>query len=384
MNSRESVLAALNHEEPDRVPIDLGGNQTGIHKNAYRDLLDQLGMDDDTEIMDPVQQLAEPSEEVLERFEVDTRYVAPGPPDDWDGGVEENERDGRRWYDLVDEFGVRWSMPADNPLYMDISDSPLAEADVQAVKDYPFPDGSDPTRFEGVAEDARRVKEDGPYAVATATGGVIYETCWYLRGLEQWYCDMVMNQEFCAELMDRLLGFWLDWYEGFLDEAGDELDIIMMGDDLAGQDGPLFRPSLYREMVKPRHKRLVQFVRERTDAAIWYHTCGACQEFIPDLVDNGVDVLNPVQVGAKDMDPHELKDEFGDRIVFWGGAIDAQHVLPSASPQKVREHVRHNVEAFKPGGGFVFNNVHNIQGRVPPENIVALFEAGLEYGSYGE
>ena len=124
-------------------------------------------------------------------------------------------------------------------------------------------------------------------------------------------------------------------------------------------------------------------MRERTDAKIWYHTCGACREFIPDLLDNGVDVLNPVQVGAKDMEPSELKDVFGDRIVFWGGAIDAQHVLPSASPEEVREHVRSNVRAFKPGGGFVFNNVHNIQGRVPAENIVALFDAALEFGAYG-
>ena len=203
-----------------------------------------------------------------------------------------------------------------------------------------------------------------------------------MRGLEQWYCDLVANPDFCTTLMDRLLGFWLDWFEGFLGEAGGELDVVMMGDDLAGQDGPLFRPSLYREMVKPRHKRLMKFVRERTDAKIWYHTCGACREFIGDLVDIGVDVLNPVQVGASGMDPAELQQEFGDRIAFWGGAIDAQHVLPNADPDEVRSHVRHNVEALKPGGGYVFNNVHNIQGGVPPENIVALFDAALEHGSY--
>jgi len=128
---------------------------------------------------------------------------------------------------------------------------------------------------------------------------------------------------------------------------------------------------------------LVQYIRSRTKAKIWYHTCGACTEYIPDLLDNGIDALNPVQISATGMEPKELKQRFGEKLTFWGGAIDAQHVLPSATPETIREHVRRNLEELKPGGGYVFNNVHNIQAGVPPENIVAMFDAAYEFGFYG-
>jgi uroporphyrinogen decarboxylase len=156
----------------------------------------------------------------------------------------------------------------------------------------------------------------------------------------------------------------------------------MIGDDLAGQDGPLFAPRIYRSIIKPRQKRLVQYIKSRTKAKIWYHSCGSVIEYIPDLLDNGIDVLNPVQVSARGMDPGRLKAAYGDRLVFWGGGIDSQHVLPRATPDEVRKHVRRNVEALKGGGGYVFNNVHNIQADVPPENVLAMFDAALEFGSY--
>jgi uroporphyrinogen decarboxylase len=156
----------------------------------------------------------------------------------------------------------------------------------------------------------------------------------------------------------------------------------MIGDDLAGQDGPLFPPALYRSIVKPRQKRLVQYIKSRSKAKIWYHSCGSVIEYIPDLLDNGIDILNPVQVSARGMDPRWLKATYGDRLVFWGGGIDSQHILPRATPDVVRQHVRRNVEAFKPGGGYIFNNVHNIQADVPPENVLAMFDAALEFGRY--
>ena len=226
------------------------------------------------------------------------------------------------------------------------------------------------------------LRKETPYAVVSGISGVVYEICWYLRGLEQWLMDLLTEPEFCAALLDQTLKFWLDWFRVFLDEVGDVVDVIMIGDDLAGQTGPLFRPEIYRTLVKPRQKQLVQYIRSRTQAKIWYHTCGACTRYIPDLLDNGIDILNPVQVSAEGMDPAQLKARFGDRLVFWGGAIDAQHVLPSASPETVREHVRRNLAAWKPNGGYVFNNVHNIQGGVPPENIVAFYDAAYEFGFY--
>jgi len=381
MTSRERVLKALNHEKPDRVPIDLGGNQTGIHRVAYRELLDHLGIRDEVAIMDPVQQLARPCEAVLERLHVDTRYITAGAASDWTGGIVEAERDGRRWHDLTDEFGVRWSMSADDGLYMDITLHPLADATVEDVKRYPFPKGDDAGRFEGLRERALEIRDQTPYALVSGISGVVYEICWYMRGLEQWYCDMLTQPELCEALIDRTLAFWLDWFRVFLDEVGDLVDVIMIGDDLAGQSGPLFNPELYRSIVKPRHGKLVRYIRSRTDAKIWYHTCGSCREYIPDLLDNGIDILNPVQISASNMDPADLKAAFGKDLVFWGGAIDSQHVLPSASPEEVAEHVRRNLEIWAPGGGYVFNNVHNIQAGVPPENVVAMYDAAREFGS---
>ncbi len=382
LTSRQRVMKALNHEEPDRIPIDLGGNQTGIHKIAYQALLKTLGLDDEVTIMDAVQQLARPCEAVLERFHVDTRYIAAKAADGFKGEIVQNRRDGRLWHDLTDEFGVVWSMPDDHQYYMDISHNPLADATIRDVAEYPFPKGNDPSRFEGLRQRAMLLKKETPFAVVSGISGVVYEICWYMRGLERWFMDMLSQPEFCEALLDQTLKFWMDWFQGFLGEVGDLVDVIMIGDDLAGQTGPLFRPDFYRRVVKPRQKRLVQYIRSRTKAKIWYHTCGACMTYLPDLMDNGIDIINPVQISAKNMSPLELKTKFGGRLVFWGGAIDAQHVLPSATPDVVREHVRRNLEIWKPGGGYVFNNVHNIQADVPAENIVAFYEAAYEYGFY--
>jgi uroporphyrinogen decarboxylase len=417
LTSRERVLKALNHQIADRVPIDLGGFQTGIHKRAYTELLNFLniqpvrcrssarsrqeqdelshGLKDEITILDPVQQLAKPCEEVLERFRVDIRYICAHGPDSFNGGIEINTRNGKLWHDLKDEFGVVWSMPnqgealnrikpdfVGQQLYMDISHHPLANAAIKDLDDYPFPNGGDPTRFTGVGEKALQMRKETPYAISTGIGGVVYETCWYMRGLERWYMDMVENPAFCEALLDRILKFWLDYYNGFMAEVGDIIDVVMIGDDLAGQNGPLFSPDFYRKIVKPRQKKLVQHIKSLTKAKIWYHTCGSCVEYIPDLIDNGIDILNPVQIGLVNMEPKKLKEKFGKKLVFWGGAIDAQHVLPFAKPSEVREHVRRNIEIFKPGGGYVFNNVHNIQIGVPPENIVALFDAAYDFGFY--
>ena len=322
-----------------------------------------------------------PARPCSQRFHVDTRYIAAGAASDFAGDCPA-QRDGRLWHDLTDEFGVTWSMPDDRPYYMDLSYHPLAEATLADVRDYRFPQGDDPGRFAGLRQRAMALRKDTPYAVVSGICGVIYETCWYLRGLEQWYIDMVTQPEFCEALLDRVLKFWMDWFRVFLDEVGDLVDVIMIGDDLAGQTGPLFRPDFYRRIVKPRQKQMVQYVRSRTPAKIWYHTCGSCIEYIPDLLGQRHRRAESRASQRRGMDPAMFKARFGKRLVFWGGAIDAQHVLPTASPDVVRAHVRRNLDAFKPGGGYVFNNVHNIQAGVPPENIVALYEAAYEFGFY--
>jgi len=382
MTPRNRLLTALDHREPDRVPIDLGGNQTGIHKFAYQRLLERLGLEEEVVIMDLVQQLAKPSEAVLQRLHVDTRYFWAKGPASFKGGVVRCQREGRTWHDFTDEFGVTWSMPDEHPYYFDISHSPLAGLTLEQIMAYPFPKGDDPSRFQGLRDRALALKRETPYAVVSGISGVVYEICWYLRGLENLFTDMIEQPAVLEAIIDRTLKFWLDWFRLFLDEVGDVVDVVMIGDDLAGQNGPLFSPRIYRTIVKPRQKRLVQYIKSRTKARIWYHSCGSVVEYIPDLLDNGIDILNPVQVSAKDMAPAKLKAAFGDRLTFWGGAIDTQHVLPRATPREVREHVRRNVEAFKPGGGYVFNNVHNIQADVPPENVLALFDAAIEFGGY--
>jgi uroporphyrinogen decarboxylase len=382
MTSRERVLTVLGHGIPDRVPIDLGGNQTGIHKNAYLRLTGHLGFPEEVRIMDSVQQLAQPSERVLERFHVDTRYIAAGPASTFKGDILKVEREGRVWHDLTDEFGVRWSMPDDQQLYMDITLHPLAAAAIEDVRHYPWPKGDDPSRFTGLRERALEIRNRTPYAVVGGIAGVIYEYGWYLRGLEQWFCDLVTNPDFCEAVLDRMLAYWLDWFRVFLDEVGDVVDVIMIGDDLAGQDGPLFNPALYRRLVQPRHRRLVQYIRSRTRAKIWYHTCGSCAPLIPDLIENGIDILNPVQTNAQRMDPVDLKRQFGCDLVFWGGGCDSQRVLPRGTTADVVADVRRSLAAFMPGGGYVFNGIHNIQADVPPENIVAMYDTAYEFGAY--
>jgi uroporphyrinogen decarboxylase len=382
LTSRDRVNRALCHEEPDRIPIDLGGFQTGIHKKAYRALLDHLGLQEEIQTLDPVQQLAIPSETILQKFHVDIRYVTAHGPDGFKGEIELNEREGRRWHDLKDEFGIVWSMSDDQLLYMDISHHPLAKASLKDVESYPFPNGGDPSRFTGVRDKALSMRRSTPYALSSGISGVTYEICWYLRGMEQWFADVLENREFCEALLDRTSHYWVEWMKGFLGEVGDLLDIIMIGDDLTGQDGPMFAPQFYREVVRPRQQKVIDTIKGRTKAKIWYHTCGDCSEYIPDLIEMGVDILNPVQINARGMDPNTLKLKYGKNLVFWGGGIDSQHLLPFASREEIRQEVKKNVGIFKPGGGYVFNNVHNIQPGVPPQNIVAMYEAAHEFGFY--
>ena len=381
MTSRERLLKAINHEVPDRVPIDLGGNQTGIHRFAYEALLKQLGIRDEVAVMDAVQQLAAVRGGVgaaarrhpLHRREGGGFFSGANRAHSATGGCGATCGTSSAWSGRCPRTArITWTFRI---IRWPARPWPTWPA-------IPFPRATIPAGSPACARGRFRLRKETPYAVASGISGVVYEICWYMRGLQQWFMDLATDPEFCGALLDQTLRFWLDWFRLFLDEVGDLVDVIMIGDDLAGQSGPLFRPETYRAVVKPRQKRLVQYIRSRTAAKIWYHTCGSCMAYIPDLLDNGVDILNPVQISAQGMDPAALKATFGDRLVFWGGGIDSQHVLPSATPEMVRQHVCRNMEAWKPGGGYVFNNVHNIQAGVPPENVVALFDAAYECGGY--
>ncbi len=331
MTSRERVLAALDHREPDRVPIDLGGNQTGIHKFAYEALIEHLGLDEEIEIMDAVQQLARPSEAVLERLRVDTRYIHAGAAADFDGTIVTAERDGRRWHDLTDEFGVRWSMPDDSPLYMDITHHPLADATIDDLADYPFPRGRRPGPVRraaraGAASSATR--RPTPWsAVSAAWSTRSAGTC---AGWSSGSCDMLEQPEFCEALLDRTLQVLAGLVRRFPERSRRR----------GRRDHDRRRPGRPERAAVPARTSTAAWSSRATSN--WCSTssraptrrsgttpAAPAASYIPDLLDNGIDALNPVQISAADMDPAQLKAEFGDRLVFWGGGIDAQHVLPA-------------------------------------------------------
>lgn len=381
MNSRERMTVALNHQQPDKVPLDLGGNQTGIHRAAYKKVLDFYGIEEDIQIMDVVQQLAAPSEKVLELFEIDTRYIRPGqfcsPPELTE------VRPG--FWGFKDGFGVIWAMPGKQPgegLYCDIIHHPLADMKYEDLDHYDWPDGKDFSPFKGLKEYAKKLHEETPYALVSGITGVVFEICWYMRGFERLYMDMLEQPRYVEKLLEHTLQFWKDFQEVFLGEVGEYLQVLDVGDDVGMQSGPLFSPKLYRNLIHPYQRELYNFVHQKTKAKLWYHSCGAVSGYIPDLIDSGIDILNPVQISAKGMDPRQLKEKFGGKIVFWGGGIDSQSVYSKGTPDDVRAQVKELMGIFKPNGGYVFNTVHNTQADVPVENIAALWDAAKEYRSY--
>jgi uroporphyrinogen decarboxylase len=201
-------------------------------------------------------------------------------------------------------------------------------------------------------------------------------------GLENFLMALVLEPQFAERMMDRITDIYIESCNNYLDELGNYLQVFIYYDDLCGQDGWLIRPDLYRKMIKPKQRRLVEAVKRKTDAKLFYHSCGASYDLIPDLIDIGFDIVNPVQVSARGMDTRRLKQDFGRDIVFWGGGVDTQRVLPFGKPAEVVEEVKRRIDDLAPGGGFVFAAIHNIQAFVPPENIVAAFDTALEYGRY--
>lgn len=375
MNSKERVLSALNFEEPDRVPIDLGGYVTGITKGAYRDLCDYLELDESLTTLDVVQQLTYPSEEVLEKLGVDTRYLFIT-----DGEKEEKKiQETPEGTFYTDGWGVKRKLSS-NELYFDIVESPLADMTTEELKDHPFPDPED--QREDIVRAVTKFREkygDKGYAVATQIFGTTFELSWYLRGFEQFLKDLYQDTEFVELLLDSLVDYWHGFFDILFEEADDLIDVVMMGDDLATQSKLLLNPGVYRDIVKPRQRKICSYLKNQ-GVSVFYHTCGAIKPLIPDLIDIGVDALNPVQVNATGMETDKLKEDFGDKIAFWGGGIDTQKVMPTGSVKEVREEVKHRVDDLAPGGGFVFNPVHNIQADVPPENILEAFTTAQKYG----
>ncbi len=382
MKPRERVLLALNHKEPDRIPIDLGATiVSSITKRSYTDLKNYLGMPlEEINMLDYIQQLPYVDEALMERFGVDFRMVQL-PAATAPGLVIFEEGD---YYAFIDRWGAKLHMPKDGGLYFDWVDFPFTETTMEALERYHWP-RPDPQEYNvQLRRQAQHLYENSDYALAGSAiiGGGIFEQPARVIGLENFLMALVLEPQFADRLMDRITDIYIESCSNYLDELGKYLHVFIYYDDLCGQDGWMIRPDLYRKMIKPKQQRLVEAVRRKTDAKLFYHSCGASYTLIPDLIDIGFDIINPVQVSARGMDTRRLKQDFGRDIVFWGGGVDTQRVLPFGKPAEVVDEVKRRIDDLAPGGGFVFAAVHNIQAFVPPENIVAAFDTALEYGKY--
>lgn len=374
MNHRERVLQAINHEEPDRVPIDIGGmRSTGIHSIAYWKLRDYLGWDTSSvKLFDVFQQLAQIDRDILEYFDagvipVIRLYPAYGISiDEWKAGelvdgtpalVPENFtpiKEGNT-YKVMNDAGQTLAQRSKNSLYYDSAGvyHPLSDAGtITDIRDgFPYEELST-EEAEYLRDTADNYRQETGYAVMSTFGGSLHEASQALRGYKQWYLDLAGNEKIVNELLDLLLEQYLNNLKTFIEIMGDRIDVVVFGgDDLGMQDGPQIAPESYRKYFKPRHKEMWDFVKKNTDWKIFLHSCGSIFKLLPDLIDAGVDIINPVHINAKDMKPKKLKEEFGDEVVFWGGGCDTQKVLPHGSVEDVREEVKKNIDIFAPGGG---------------------------------
>ncbi|NLG97804.1 MAG: methyltransferase [Chloroflexi bacterium] len=391
MNHRERVVAAIRHQPVDRMPVDLGGmRSTGIMAIAYHQLKQRLGITEgELRIFDATQQLAYVEAPIRERFGCDVVILDLGLLQGWrdytlpDGTPAkitakfQTEPDGEGGEFSLDDQGRRVGHRPKNSYYFDkYGPAPLAEAEtIEDLDRYPWRVYTD-EELEALRSEARRLYEETDYAILGSFGGAFLEGGQGLRGWDQFMMDLAGNRAFAEALLDRMLAHYLRNVELYLDAVGDYIQIIQMGGDMGTQNGPQIRPKMYYEIFQPREKELWGRIHSlKPEVSIFLHCCGGIYELIPGIIDAGCDILNPVQFSARGMDPERLKSEFGDRLCFWGGGCDTQTVLPFASPQEVYDHTRRQIEILKPGSGFVFTQVHNIQAGVPVENILAMYQA---------
>jgi uroporphyrinogen decarboxylase len=373
-------MQTLNHQEPDRIPIDLGGTiVSSIVKQSYIELKQYLGLPlESIKMLDYVQQLPYVDDRLLERFGVDFRMVQLPSATSLDVEIfEEGE-----YFAFIDRWGSKLHMPKNMGLYFDWVEFPIKDTTVTALDHYRWPEPDSVEVNQQLGMQAKKLYETTDYALvgSAVIGGGIFEQPARVMGLENFMMALVTEPTFADRLMGTITDIYIESCRRYLDQVGPYIQVFTFWDDLAGQNGWLINPEVYRKMIKPKQKRLVEEIKKKTDAKLFYHSCGATRGLIPDLIEIGFDILNPVQVSAKGMDTKELKRDFGKEIVFWGGGVDTQHVLPFGNLEQVSDEVKRRIDDLAPGGGFVFAAVHNIQAHVPPQNIVAAFDTALEYG----
>lgn len=372
MNRRENFFAVVNHQQPEWVPVDLGRHVGSIHRLSYLKLRDYLGdssLQNEDKILDRMVQNVIPDEKLLQKFNVDFRWLIPN----WVGVVDTSPTTYR------DMWGIDWDYMLDA---YSVSDSPLQEATIADLETFDWPDPHNPDMFAGLREQARYWYEQTDYVVvADSIKGGILTKAFQIRGYEQMFMDLINNVEFAEALMDKLLSLYQEMWAEYLKEVGPYVQMVYFTDDIGGQNAMLISPDTFRQMLKPRLKALIEHIKSLADVKFMYHTDGTLVDVIEDIIEIGVDVLNPIQTSAMGMDTHVLKQKYGDRLSFHG-AIDVQQMLPKSSPAAVKYDVAKRIHDLAPGGGYILSPCHNIGSDVPPENIVAMFEAAQEYGRY--
>ena len=412
MTSRERILAAIEHRQPDAVPVDLGATpSSGISAMAYGRLKQHLGMDQgQTRIYDVVQQLAQPEEIVLNHFGIDAVDISRGFNDrdeDWygitlaDGHAAqyptwfrpERQADGSFIARNRDGLDIA-HMPAGG-MFFDQSAFPWLdgypsniEAALPAAMRHvlwaefvhsPWDHASEPDFWAQLRRRALALRESSDRALMVVCGCNLFEWGTFLRRMDTFMIDLFTEPDRVRAFLEAIMVQHLGTLAKVCEAVGDVCDILRFGDDLGMDSGPFMPPRLYRELFKPHHTRLCDYVHRHSGMKTFLHSCGSLHELLPDLIEAGYDVINPVQTNCRDMEPERLKREFGKDICFWGGGCDTRDVLNRATPAKVRQHVLERLKIFAPSGGFVFNTVHNILPDVPPENIVAMFDAVREF-----
>jgi uroporphyrinogen decarboxylase len=372
MNPRERFQRITNHQEADRVPIDMGSHVASLHVNSYERLrahLTDLALPAKPRILDRHVQNVVPEEALLQRYGVDFRWIAPN----W---VDVVEVDAETYRDM---WGIEWRYLQD--AYHNVV-APLATATTTDLDRYPWPDPYNAAMFTGLAERARHLYENTGYVIAAdAIKGGLLTTALQIRGYEQFFMDTVLDEAFVNALLDKLLWLYKEMWTSYLKVVGPYVQLVYFTDDIGAQKQMLISPDMFRNLLKPRLKALIDHIKGLADVKFMYHTDGTVNPVIDDIIDMGVDILNPIQTSALGMDTAALKEMYRGRLCFHG-AIDVQQMLPSSTPDEVQADVIKRVQDLGRGGGYILAPCHNLGSDIPPENIETMFAAVQEHGQY--
>jgi uroporphyrinogen decarboxylase len=375
MTHRERILTALNHQEPDRVPIDFGGytGATSINVDAYGKLKEHLGLARDKEITvgTPTMFTAAVDEEILDRFGVDTVSVGLRIPlHDFNGPESYYDT---HWKITWKKTGVATYSPIEAPFFGE-------KGTLAALRNFEWPKPSEMENAQKWKERAKELRQKTDRALVVRLPAGIFTRTQILRGFEDWFMDFHLNQEFMESLLDKCTDLWIQTAGIIIEAVGKDVDVFVWGDDYGFQTGPMISAQMFRKYIAPRNKKMLKSVRAKSQAKILLHCCGGVFPYLEDFVEMGIDALNPIQVSARDMDPAKIKERIGDRISLWGAiGIDD---LVKGTPKDVKEMVKRRIDQLAKGGGYVLAATHNLLTDVPPENIVAMFDAAVEYGRY--